>query len=156
MAASSRPALGWIEPCVNSRTVKGVPVPNPTWVSPSPAPRDWVTKSRNSTALVLKPGVFRFARLLPTTSIAVEVALSAERAVENDVVNIHFSVSRLRDGGACALCHELVQILADRRNILSRVDGLLQLLELRELRHKLCPVTRVQGVLVLQLGNQKL
>ena len=50
-----------------------------------PAPRDWVTRSRKQTWLVLNPGVFRFARLLPTTSMAVDVAFSADSAVENDV-----------------------------------------------------------------------
>src|SRR5438132_10038565 len=65
--------------------VNGRPVPKPTWVSPSPAPSDCVTRSRKYTELFLKPGVLRFARLLPTTSTAVEKALSAESAVENEV-----------------------------------------------------------------------
>src|SRR3954453_10923383 len=85
MEASSTPELVCTAPCVNCRTVRGWPVPNPTWVSPSPAPRDCVTRSRKQTWLVLKPGVLRFARLLPTTSMAVEVAARAESAVEKDV-----------------------------------------------------------------------
>src|SRR3954454_20240397 len=72
-------------PCVNCRTVSGRPVPKPTWVSPKPAPNDWVTRSRKQTWLFLNPGVFRLARLLPTTSMAVDVAFSADSAVENDV-----------------------------------------------------------------------
>src|ERR1017187_7894378 len=85
MAASSTPELDWIAPWVNWRMVIGVPVPNPTWVSPSPAPSDSVTRSRKYVVLSLNPGVLRLARLLPTTSMAVEVASSAERAVEKDV-----------------------------------------------------------------------
>src|ERR1035438_7571861 len=85
MAASSTPELDWIAPWVNWRMVIGVPVPNPTWVSPSPAPSDSVTRSRKQVVLSLNPGVLRLARLLPTTSIAVDMASSAERAVEKDV-----------------------------------------------------------------------
>src|SRR5579863_1932797 len=46
---------------------------------------DWVTKSWNETSLLLNPMVFRFARLLPVTEMAVEKAESAESAVENDI-----------------------------------------------------------------------
>src|SRR5450631_1664091 len=83
-AASNRPPLVWRAPWVNCLTVNGVPVPKPTCVSLNPAPRDCVTRSRNSTALVLSPGVFMLARLLPTTSMAVEVAFKAESAVEKE------------------------------------------------------------------------
>src|ERR1039457_654452 len=85
MAASSTPELDWIAPWVNWRMVIGVPVPNPTWVSPRPAPSDSVTRSRKLVVLSLNPGVLRLARLLPTTSMAVDMASSAERAVEKDV-----------------------------------------------------------------------
>jgi hypothetical protein len=85
IAASREPPVVCTAPCVNWRNVVGVPTPNPTCVSPRPAPRDWVTRSWKETSLFLNPTVFRFARLLPTTSMAVEQAASAERAVENDV-----------------------------------------------------------------------
>src|SRR5271157_5866991 len=119
-------------PWVNSRTVSGCPVPNPTCVSPSPAPRDSVTRSRKHTSLVLNPGVFMFARLLPTTSMAVEVAFNAESAVENEV-NICFSrlSLRTRSCGGAAVGHELIQIRADGANVLAGIDGLRKLLELR-------------------------
>src|SRR5579863_5914827 len=63
-------------------SVMGVPTPTPTWV-PFPSVSD--IKSSNDTMLALYPVVLRFARLLPTTSIAVEEASRAERAVEKDV-----------------------------------------------------------------------
>ena len=50
---------------------------------PAP-PSDCVTRSENETTVSLKPGVFRFARLLPTTLMAVSSAVSAESAVENE------------------------------------------------------------------------
>jgi hypothetical protein len=46
---------------------------------------DCVTKSWNETSLLLNPIVFRFARLLPVTEMAVEKAESAESAVENEI-----------------------------------------------------------------------
>src|SRR4051812_44137001 len=115
-------------PCVNCRIVSGRPVPKPTWVSPSPAPRDCVTRSRKYTTFVLNPGVFRFARLFPTTSTAVAVALRAESAVEKEV-NIDFS---------CRLCgrdlglDQTVQVAAHPGDILAHIHGLLQLLELSQ------------------------
>src|SRR5579883_612171 len=84
MAASSSPALACTEPCVNCRKVIGCAVPKPIWVSPSPDPIDCVTRSRKLNELALNPVVFRFARLLPTTSTAVDMALSAESADENE------------------------------------------------------------------------
>ena len=81
----------WIAPCEKLVTVSGVAVPNPTWVLPRPAPNDWVTRSLKLISAALNPVEFMLARLLPTTSMAVEVAFSAERAVENEV-NIRFSV----------------------------------------------------------------
>src|SRR5580698_2616109 len=80
-------------PCEKSRIVIGVAVPNPTWVVPRPAPSDCVTRSLKLISLALKPVEFMLARLLPTTSMAVEVALSAESAVENDV-----NIDSLRSG----------------------------------------------------------
>jgi hypothetical protein len=44
-----------------------------------------VTRSWNETTLALNPGVLRFARLLPVTSMAVECAESADKAVEKEV-----------------------------------------------------------------------
>src|SRR3954469_4923757 len=79
--------------------VIGVPTPNPTCVEPRPAPIDWVTRSWKETTLPLNPGVLRFARLLPTTSIAVVSALSAESAVEKDVsiMSSGLDLSGIRD-----------------------------------------------------------
>src|SRR5579864_4572641 len=84
-AASRIPELDCSAPWVNWRVVCGTPVPNPTWVSPRPAPSDSVTRSWNETALALNPVVLRLARLLPTTSMAVVLAFSADNAAENDV-----------------------------------------------------------------------
>jgi len=67
---------------------------------PSPAPRDCVTRSLKVTSLVLKPVEFILARLLPTTSMAVEVAFNAESAVENDV-NISFSLKNSKSWWSC-------------------------------------------------------
>src|SRR3954470_19485512 len=127
-------------PCVNCRTVSGRPVPNPTWVSPKPAPSDWVTKSRKQTWLFLKPGVFRLARLLPTTSMAVDVALSADSAVENDVNMRTAPFLCLRIGVG-----KQVEVRADCRDILACIHGLLQLLKLRQLGDELHTVRRLHG-----------
>src|SRR5690242_943574 len=111
MAASSRPPLVWTEPCVKLRKVSGCAVPKPTWVSPRPDPIDCVTRSRKLTLLPLKPGVLRFARLLPTTSTAVAMALSAESADENEpgiLISCRVVLS---------WPYELLQFLADSRHI---------------------------------------
>src|SRR4051812_14076572 len=134
-------------PWLNSRTVSGCPVPNPTWVSPRPAPRDCVTRSRNRTWLVLNPGVFKLARLLPTTSMAVEVAFSADSAVEKDE-NMNFSVLRLVLARVGACCYQMNEVLPDRLDFSARIDRLFQLLELRQLPEELRAVGGIQWVLM--------
>src|SRR5215471_7690812 len=123
--------------------VSGCAVPNPTWVAPRPAPSDCVTRSRKYTTLFLKPGVLRFARLLPTTSTAVAVALSADNAVENEV-----NIGLLLGDWVGAVLRKLIQIRAHRRQILAHVERLLELLELRELREKLNAIGRVERILI--------
>src|SRR5258708_7914945 len=156
MAASRTPELACSAPCVNWRTVKGRPVPKPTWVSPRPAPSDCVTRSRNETTLALNPGVLRLARLLPTTSIAVALALSADNAAENEVNGIGIDLlwfdcvsglwsrgdrSRRRQTGL-----DGVQVLAHRHR-------LLELRKLRQLRHELAAVGGGFRVLILELSH---
>src|ERR1700681_3691871 len=46
---------------------------------------DSLTRSWNDKELALNPVVFMFARLLPTTPMAVLLAFKAERAVEKEV-----------------------------------------------------------------------
>ncbi len=72
---------------------------------------DWVTRSWKDTSLVLNPIVFKFARLLPVTEMAVENAESAESAVENEI-----DMSAPYDGvvpwvGGCVVWDSLVKVL---------------------------------------------
>src|ERR1017187_3582855 len=143
-------------PCAKLRSEIGVAVPNPTWVVPNPAPNDCVTRSLKLISLALKPVEFMLAKLLPTTSMAVEVAVSAERAVDKDV-NISFSP--LFAGGSVGggqRGRDFIQVLAYRRDVLALIHRLLHGLELSQLRHELCAVGRVGRILILQLRHQQL
>src|SRR5258708_6259155 len=88
MAQSSGPELVWRAPCEKFRRVMGRPTPKPTCAWPIPEPNDCVTRSWNWTELDLNPVVSRLARLLPTTSTAVDVAASAESAVEKEEIDM--------------------------------------------------------------------
>src|ERR1039458_6780954 len=130
-------------PCAKLRSVIGVAVPNPTWVVPNPAPNDCVTRSLKLISLALKPVEFMLAKLLPTTSMAVEVAFSAESAVEKDV-NISFSLlfAGCRVAGG-QIGHDFIQVCVYGRNVLALIHRLFHGLELSKLRHELCAVGRV-------------
>src|SRR5580700_9604550 len=132
----------------------GVPTPPPTWVSPEPEPSDCVTKSENETTVSLKPGVLRFARLLPTTLMAVSSAVSADSAVENEasmilsllIAGIRRARGRSRRRGRrrserrqCR--HDRIQIRSARRVFLERR-------ELRKLGDKRSTVGRLFRILI--------
>ena len=57
-----------IEPCANTGEMAPVTTPRPTCAGFTlVAPTVWLTRSEKLTALVLKPTVLMFARLLPMT-----------------------------------------------------------------------------------------
>src|SRR5271166_5497247 len=128
-------------------SVIGVPTPPPTCVLPPP-PSDCVTRSENETTVSLKPGVFRFARLLPTTLMAVSSAVSAESAAENDANMIcpycSDGVLRFRRGRRIGRQqgHDLVQIGCALAVFLERG-------KLRQLGDERRSVRRLGGVLIL-------
>src|SRR5271165_2737623 len=84
-------------------SVVGVPTPNPTCALCRPAPMASVTRSWKETLLALNAMVFKFARLLPVTSMAVEKADRAESAVENEAM----VVLPYECGAVCRDCWEL-------------------------------------------------
>src|SRR5262245_7266832 len=72
--------LGEIEPVVTPRpTCIGLAVEPPT---------DWLTRSANSTVLLLIAIVLMFARLLPITLSFCWFELSPERLAENDTLDL--------------------------------------------------------------------
>src|SRR5947209_2798981 len=159
MAASSGPDVVCRAPCENSRNVVGRPTPNPTCVCPRSAPSDWVTRSWNETTLVLYPVVFRFARLLPTTSIAVESAFRAESADEKEANNVFLLGFCCCIGGTGRLVGRCctrggVQHPFDGIQILPHLNRLFKPAELRKLCHELGAILRIERILILQLRNQ--
>src|ERR1700720_2214826 len=150
IAASIVPPVVRIAPWVNCRIVIGAPTPNPTWVSPRPAPNDSVTRSWKETVLLLKPVVLRFARLFPTTEMAVDSAASAESAVEKDA-NMKSPLwlwCRL-----CAAGGAGGRGAGQGVQILPHLDFLFERAKLRQLRHELSTVLWLRRVLVLQLRH---
>src|ERR1700722_9793335 len=146
-------------PCENWFSVMGTATPPPTCVSPEPPPSDWVTRSENDTTVSLNPGVLRFARLLPTTLIAVSSAVSAESAVENEasmILSLLIDTGvRVGRWGCCGRCRSGRR---ERRDDLVQIGGTLRIFlerrELSELSDKRRSIGRLFGILILQLRDQ--
>src|SRR5580704_17197997 len=106
----------------------------------------------------LNPAVFRFARLLPTTSMAVALALKPERAVENDVdisspVKLSTRRSRRSVGPGCGAWR---QHGFDRVQVGSHIGGIRKIGEIGQLGDEAGSVRGTIRILILQLRHQQL